>query len=136
MNVFCFAGNVTKDIDIKNTTGGKKVASFSVAINEGKEKTTFINCVAWEKTAELLEQYVQKGDRLSGTGRIDVRSYDKDGEKRYVTEVIVSQFDFPPKRSDAQPTKQSMAAVHGGAVDDLEDSIPFMRIHNNSIFNI
>lgn len=126
MNIFVFAGNVTKDVELKTTPAGKSVCSFSVAINEGKDKTTFVNCVAWEKTAELLSQYVQKGDRLSGSGRLDVRSYEKDGEKKYVTEIVVNQFDFPPKRNDSPaPTKQSMAAVHGG-VDSLEDdSIPF-----------
>jgi len=125
MNVYCFSGNVTKDIQTKTTPSGKAVCNFSVALNEGKDKTTFINCVAWDKTAELISQYVQKGDRLSGTGRLDVRSYDKDGEKRYVTEVVITQFDFPPKRNESEPTKQSMAAAHGG-VDSLEDdSIPF-----------
>lgn len=133
MNIFAFSGNVTKDIELKTTPAGKSVCSFSVAINEGKDKTTFINCVAWEKTAELISQYVQKGDRLSGSGRLDVRSYEKDGEKKYVTEVVVNQFDFPPKRNDVAPTKESMAAAHGGAEDE---EIPFMRIANNLITNL
>lgn len=127
MNVFCFAGNVTRDIELKTTQSGKSVASFSVALNEGKDKTTFINVVAWEKTAELLSEYVKKGDRLSGTGRIDVRSYDADGGKKYVTEIVLTQFDFPPKtgeRTIEKPTAQSMAEVHGGNVD-FADEIPF-----------
>lgn len=132
MNIFVFAGNVTKDPELKTTPAGKSVCSFSVAINEGKDKTTFVNCVAWEKTAELLSQYVQKGDRLSGSGRLDVRSYEKDGEKKYVTEIVVNQFDFPPKRNE--PTKQSMAAVHGG--NEMDDPIPFAKVSNNLIFNV
>lgn len=121
MNVFCFAGNITKDIDLKKTQSGKSVASFSIAINEGKDKTTFLNCVAWDKTGELLAEYCTKGDRLSGSGKIDVRKYDdKDGVTKYATEVIVNQFDFPPKKSSdgqAKPARQ--------VNDDLENSIPF-----------
>lgn len=123
MNVFCFAGNITKDIEIKSTTGGKKVASFGIAINEGKDKTTFLNCVAWEKTAELLGEYCSKGDRLSGTGRIEIRSYEKDGEKKYATEVVVSQFDFPPKnKGESKPVDRDYQRPQA---DELEDEIPF-----------
>lgn len=124
MNVFAFAGNITRDIELKTTQGGKKVASFGIAINEGKDKTTFLNCVAWEKTAELLSEYCKKGDRLSGSGRIDIRSYDKDGEKKYVTEVIVMQFDFPPKSTTEEKAKPEKAATRK-AYDIDQDSIPF-----------
>lgn len=123
MNVYCFAGNICKDIELRQTQSNKQVASFSVAINEGKDKTEFINVVAWEKTAELLGQYCKKGDRLSGTGRLQTRSYeDGNGVKKYVTEVVLNQFDFPPKggnASSANPEPQ------GGL--DIDDDIPFMR---------
>jgi len=126
MNVFAFAGNITKDIELKTTTGGKKVASFGIAINEGKDKTTFLNCVAWEKTAELLEQYCSKGDRLSGSGRIEVRSWEHEGQKRYATEVIVQQFDFPPKsRGESQADDKPAKSLKGGMDDDLNGEIPF-----------
>lgn len=126
MNLFAFAGNITRDIEVKSTQGGKKVASFGIAINEGKDKTTFLNCVAWEKTAELLEQYCKKGDRLSGSGRIEIRSYEKDGEKKYVTEVIVREFDFPPKSGSAQSSPAPKGMTRERApIDELEDEIPF-----------
>ncbi len=118
MNVFCFAGNITKDIDLRSTSSGKSVASFSVAINEGKDKTTFINCVAWEKTAELISQYCQKGDRLSGTGRLENRTWEKDGQKHYATDIVIVQFDFPPKRNSGGEQSESPA-------DDMDDQIPF-----------
>lgn len=123
MNVFAFAGNITRDIEVKSTQGGKKVATFGIAINEGKDKTTFLNCVAWEKTAELIAEYCKKGDRLSGSGRIDIRSYEQDGVKKYSTEVIVQQFDFPPK-GQAESTGGGKA-VKNPVMDELEDSIPF-----------
>ena len=124
MNVFCFAGNICKDIELRSTNTGKKVASFSVAINEGKDKTEFINVVAWEKTAELLSQYCNKGDRLSGTGRIQTRSYsDSNGVKKYVTDVVLNQFDFPPKSSVSGNTPD--AGSGGSHDDDFSDNIPF-----------
>ncbi len=125
MNLFIFNGNITKDIDLRTTTSGKQVASFSVALNNGKDDTTFINCVAWEKTAELLNSYCKKGDRLCGQGRIVNRSYDKDGVKVYVTEILVDRIDLPPKRAEAQPDAP-MTGNMLSAKDDLDDSlIPF-----------
>jgi len=134
MNVFAFAGNITKDIELKTTTGGKKVASFGIAINEGKDKTTFLNCVAWEKTAELLEQYCSKGDRLSGSGRIEVRSWEHEGQKRYATEVIISQFDFPPKAKGELPAQEAPKSSKGGQDFD-SDSIPFRQLNEIEAFN-
>jgi len=118
MNVFAFSGNLTKDPELKTTQGGKQVASFSVAINEGKDKTLFLNCVAWEKTAELITQYCKKGDRFTASGKLEIRKYeDKNGVEKYATEIIVREFDFPPKSS-------SEPKAHPVAGDD-SDSIPF-----------
>ena len=125
MNVFCFAGNICKDIDLKNTQSGKQVASFSIAINEGKDKTEFVNCVAWEKTAELIAQYCKKGDRLSGMGRIQTRKWqDQSGQDRYATECVITQFDFPPKASGAQPAQTASKPMQS-QVDDFDQEIPF-----------
>jgi len=121
MNVFCFAGNICKDIELRSTQSGKQVASFSVAINEGKDKTEYVNCVAWDKTAELIQQYCKKGDRLSGSGRIATRKWqDKNGQDRYSTECVITQFDFPPKGS--APRQE---APTDNTPEDLDDEIPF-----------
>lgn len=121
MNVLCIAGNICRDIEERTTQGGDKVANFSVAINEGKDKTEFVNCVAFGKTAELLIQYCQKGQRLSCSGRIQTRSWeDQSGTKCYSTEMIVNQFDFPPKQA-----RQGEAFAPQGGVDDFDDEIAF-----------
>lgn len=122
MNNVCLAGNVCREIETRMTQGGKKVANFSIAINEGKDKTEFVNCLAWEKTAELLNDYVKKGDRLSLVGRLQTSSWDKDGEKRYKTEVVVTSFDFPPKRSNDE---YDQSPVTNSQQDDMSDTIPF-----------
>lgn len=121
MNVVCIAGNLTKTPELRTTqSNGKKVTSFTVAINEGKDKTEFVNCVAWEKTAEVVTDYCTKGSRVALTGRLQTRKYaDKDGVEKYSTEVIVSQLDLPP-RGESKPEKPEPRVK-----EELEDEIPF-----------
>jgi len=131
MNIVGIAGNLTKDPELRSTQTGKKVVNFSIAINEGKDKTEFVNCIAWEKTAELIKEYCSKGDRLSCSGKLQTRTWeDQSGTKRYATEVVVMQFDFPPKSSKASNTDthngyssnpQNVAQAH----DYEEDDLPF-----------
>lgn len=118
-------GNLTKDPETRSTQGGKTVVSFTVASNEGKDKTEFVNCTAWDKTGELIAQYCKKGDRMACVGRLQTRSWDDDkGNKRYATEVVVNQFDFPPKREGGNdaPKSPSQFVSNNHA---FEDSIPF-----------
>ena len=98
MNTVQILGNLTKDVEVRYTKSGKAVATFTVAASntyidsngETKEQTAFINCVAWGKQGELLQQY-RKGDRLFVEGRLQTRSYEtQDGQKRYVTEVVTN----------------------------------------------
>ncbi len=93
-------GNLGKDPDIKNLESGKIVANFSMATSEvykdakGKKvtDTQWHNLVAWGKTAEIIDQYLSKGSEVAVEGKLVHRSYDgKDGQKRYVTEVVVDQ---------------------------------------------
>lgn len=121
MNVVSISGNLTAKPELRSTQSGKQVASFTVAINEGKDKTEFVNCVAWEKTGELIAQYCEKGDRMACSGKLQTRKWEKDGATRYSTEVIVNSFDFPPKRTDALNGAESAPPVN----DSPEDEIPF-----------
>ena len=99
MNTVQILGNLTRDAEVRYTKSGKAVATFTVAAtntyidsatNETKEQTAFINCVAWGKQGELLQQY-RKGNRLFIEGRLQTRSYEtQDGQKRYVTEVVAN----------------------------------------------
>lgn len=98
MNSVQILGNLARDTEVKYTKSGKAVATFTIAAsntyidsnNETKEQTAFINCVAWGKQGELLQQY-RKGNRLFVEGRLQTRSYEtQDGQKRYVTEVVAN----------------------------------------------
>lgn len=94
LNRVTLLGNATKDAETRFTQSGIAVSTFSVATNyrykqgeEWKEKATFHNCVLWKQ--EETAKYLKKGKQVYVEGRIETRSYDKDGEKRYSTEIIV-----------------------------------------------
>ena len=98
-NTVQLIGNVGNDPEIKNLDGGKKVANLTIATNdsykndkgEKVEQTEWHKVVAWGKTAEIIEKYVTKGLQIAVEGKLTHRSYDdKNGEKRYITEVIVN----------------------------------------------
>jgi len=93
-------GHVGQDPEIKNLEGGKKLATVTLATNEqytnakGEkvEQTEWHRITAWGKTAEIIEKYVVKGKEIAIEGKLSHRSYDdKNGEKRYVTEIIVNE---------------------------------------------
>ena len=93
-------GHLGMNPEIKNLDSGKKLAKFSIATNESYknakgekvEDTQWHNLVAWGKTAEIIEKFLQKGNEVAIEGKIINRNYDdKDGNKRYVTEILVNE---------------------------------------------
>lgn len=93
MNQCNLIGRLTKEIDTRYTEQGTAVGKFTLAVNGTKpEDTSFISCVAFGKTAELITQYCSKGSQIGVTGSIKTGSYDKDdGTKVYTTDVIVNR---------------------------------------------
>lgn len=98
MNQVQLLGNLARDPEVRYTQSGRAVASFTVAAtntyvdsttNETKEQTAFVNCVAWGKLGEGVGN-LRKGNRCFVNGRLQTRSYEKDGQKRYITEVVAS----------------------------------------------
>lgn len=88
-------GNLGADPEFKELDGGKSVAKFSLATHyknaNGEEQTQWHNLIAWGKTAEIVANYLTKGNRVAIEGRLNNRSYeDKQGVKRYVTEIVVN----------------------------------------------
>lgn len=93
-------GHVGQEPEVKNLEGGKKLANISLATNEvyykengdKVEQTDWHRVTAWGKTAEIIEKYVTKGKELAITGKLSTRSYDdKNGEKRYITEIVATE---------------------------------------------
>ena len=119
MNKILLIGRLTKDPELRYTQSGTAVASFTLAVNRsftnqnGEREADFINCVAWQKAAEFVSQYFKKGQQMALEGRLQVRSYDdNNGQRRWVTEVIVEQVEFAG-------SKQSGQNGQSGRGDDL-----------------
>ena len=95
LNKVILIGRTTRDVDFRRTSSGTPVATFTLALDnrfvlkDGKPTTDFINCVAWNKTAETMDKYVKKGALIAVEGRIQTRNYEnKDGNRVYVTEIV------------------------------------------------
>lgn len=101
-NKVILMGNLTRDPEVRSTPNGQSVANFTLAVNRtwrgadgsNQESVSYIDCVAWGKTGEVIAQYVQKGRALLVSGRLDQRSWEQDGQKRSKIEVIVEDFNF------------------------------------------
>lgn len=114
INNVTLVGRLTKDPDLRYTTSGTGVATFTLAVNrnftsaDGTREADFINCVIWRKPAETLANYAKKGVLIGVTGRIQTRSYDnQQGQKVYVTEVIADNFQLlESKKADSSQNTQ------------------------------
>jgi single-strand DNA-binding protein len=137
VNKAILIGRLGKDPELRYTPGGRAVASFPLATSERwtdqegqkKESTTWHNIVAWGRQAEVLKEYLHKGKEVYIEGRIDNRSYeDKEGNKRWVSEVVVQQFQFVGSRADSQGAPQDQPSeAEASQVDssDNDDDLPF-----------
>ena len=106
MNKCFLIGRLVKNPELTKTNTDLSVCKFTLAINrnfkdkDGNEQTDFIPIVVWRNQAENCAKYLKKGSQCAVTGTIQTRSYDKDGEKRYITEVIADNVEFlTPKQS-------------------------------------
>lgn len=109
MNSANIFGRLARDPDLRRTTTGKTVASFVVAVDrnkvnqDGTRDADFIDCVAWENTADFLGVYGKKGMQCAVSGRLQKRSYESnDGRTVWVTELVASDINlvFPPKEGN------------------------------------
>ena len=111
MNKVFIIGRITKDIELRYTQSQKAVASFTLAVNRDKENADFIPCVAWDKTADLLNKYTGKGSQIAVTGRIQTGSYtNKDGKKVSTFDVVADQVEFLGKREEKEQPKEEPKA--------------------------
>lgn len=110
MNRAILVGRLARDPELRTTNSGMSVCRFTVAVDRrGKSDeqiADFISCVAFGKTGETISQYLGKGRRIALEGRIQTGSYEKDGVKRYTTDIIVDSFDFIDSRSDGGQAQQ------------------------------
>jgi single-strand DNA-binding protein len=144
LNKIMLIGNLGSDPEVRSTTGGNRVATFSLATSrvwsgqngERQEKTEWHRCVAWNVKgsglADIVERYVKKGDRLYVEGRIEYRQWqDKDGQTRYSTEVNVRDLIMLGGRGggggadmtgdEGAPSRARQGAKVPAASDDFQD---------------
>ncbi|MFU8792692.1 MAG: single-stranded DNA-binding protein [Acholeplasmataceae bacterium] len=107
INKTILVGRITKDPEVKYTQTNIAVCRFTLAVNrtftdaQGERQADFITCVAWRKTAEVMNTYVKKGALLGIEGRIQTGQYDaEDGTTRYTTEVVCDSVQFLESRSE------------------------------------
>lgn len=140
VNKAILIGRLGKDPELRYTPGGKAVATFTLATSDRwtgedgqkKESTVWHNIVCWGKQAEVIKEYMSKGRMLYIEGRIANRSYDdKDGNKRYVSEVVVQNFQFLGDRGeksgggDAIPPPPAADSIPPEPSGSGDDDLPF-----------
>ncbi len=118
INKAILMGRLTKAPELRHTSAGTPVVSFSIAIDNGygeKKQTDFVNCVAWNKTAEFVRNYFEKGSMIIVIGRIATRTWeDQSGKKRYATEVVAGEVNF----GESKVTRQRQQTQEPAALDE------------------
>lgn len=121
MNIAILMGRLTRDPELKYITGGKAYANFTLAVQKTKDEAEFIDCVAWEKTAENIAEYFRKGNRILIQGHLNVSSYEQNGEKRKFTRVLANTFEF----IDSKNSGNSQNNNRNRYDSDEDESFPF-----------
>lgn len=132
MNKVIISGRLTRDPEVRYTQSGKSVASFTVAANRRFSKSDqqntadFIPVVAWEKLADIVSTYTQKGSQVLVEGRLQVRNYEaQDGSKRYVTEIVAQEVEFMGAKKTPQEPAEKTGADQFGSQVFPDEEIPF-----------
>ncbi|WP_270783789.1 single-stranded DNA-binding protein [Levilactobacillus brevis] len=141
INRVVLTGRLTRDVDFRYKQGGAAVATFNLAVDrrftnqQGEREADFVSCVVWRKSAENFANFFHKGSLVGIEGRIQTRNYEnQQGQRVYVTEVIVENFSFlEPKSStgngsyqnDRPQNNTSDPFANGESVDIQDSSLPF-----------
>ena len=131
INTVTLMGRMTADAELRATTNGTSVTQFTVAVERdyvksGEERQTdFINVVAWGRTAEFTTKYFHKGDMIALVGTLQVRNFtDKNGNKRYATEVIAEKVSFCGGKKESSP---NLNVTPSNDIEEIgnDDDLPF-----------
>ena len=147
INNVVLVGRLTRDIELRKTQSGLSVASFTIACdrrlsqeqkNNNEQSADFISCVAWRGSADFLGNYAHKGDTVGVEGRIQTRTYDRDGQKVYVTEIVANSVSIlhstQPRQAQAQtqPQQQTQNAATQ-ANDPMKDYLNGYEINSDEL---
>lgn len=139
MNKWIGTGRLTKDPELKELSGDTKVCNFTVAADrrfkkEGQSDADFIPCIAFNKTAEFINKYFEKGKMIAVDGSIQTRNWeDNEGKKHYSTEILVDNVEFCGSANDnndggakqGKSTKETKPAMKSNVVEINDEEDPF-----------
>jgi single-strand DNA-binding protein len=138
VNKVILLGNCGRDPEIKSSASGVMIANFSIATSDRfqdkdgnwQDRAEWHNCVAFKRNAEIIRDYVRKGSKLYVEGKIQTRTWEKDGQKHYKVEIIVNDLSLLSGRDEGNQVSSSAvrepARVDAGATLEIDDSdIPF-----------
>ena len=141
LNKVILIGRTTRDVDFRRTSNGTPVASFTLALDnryvlkDGKPTTDFINCIAWNKTAETMDKYVKKGMLIAVEGRLQTRNYEnKDGNRVYVTEVVCDNMRMLESKNSSSSTStylEDYEPTNNGYTSDSDTTTPTSDVELN-----
>jgi single-strand DNA-binding protein len=122
-------GNVGRDPEIKTTSGGTLIATFSIATSykakDRDEKTEWHNITAFGRTAEIIRDYVKKGSKIYVEGRLDTQTWEKDGHKNYRTSIIVDELTLLGDSGGGGGQRSAPARQQQQQAEIADDDIPF-----------
>lgn len=131
LNVIAVMGRLVRDPEMRQTTTGKNVASFRVAVDRGSKnangqnQTDFFDVVAWNKTAEFVCKYFQKGSLIAIDGRLQSRNYqDKSGSNRTAIEILAHNVHFAGAKSQNTPAREPDVAPPPASATSLDSFAP------------
>ena len=139
INRVVLVGRLTREPELRKTQSGTSVVSYTIACNRrvqtpGQPDADFISCVAWNKTADLMAQYLHKGSLIGVEGRIQTRNYDnQQGQRVYVTEVVTESVQFLESKNSS--SAQSYGNNNAYAQPSAMQSNPYAQPAGNSSFN-
>jgi single-strand DNA-binding protein len=135
-NRVILGGRLTGDPETKTTNSGAGLCVFNIAINRPKkdgqdQQADFLRCLAWEKTAQFVQQYFRKGSSILIEGRIQTGSYtDRDGNKRYSTDIVCERASFVDSRAEESRSHTAVVGAYqpmpeGADMQPVDDNLPF-----------
>ena len=132
MNNCSFTGRLTKEPETRTFESGKKIATFTLAVDrQGRKGTDFLNFVAWNKLGETVLAYCKKGDMVGVTGSLETREWEKEGEKRRIFEITVSSLTFLERKKKEEETPTEAPKVepindyYQPSLEEEEALLPF-----------
>ena len=130
MNKALLSGRICTDIELKKTNNDVSVCSFKIAVQrrfknaDGNYDADFISCVAWRSQADFISKFFAKGKPIEIIGNIQTRTYEKDGQKVYVTEVVVEEANFVIADKDG-----------GQVANEVPNTLPSVATQANSFMD-